>query len=49
MCDSMQYNDNSKVRTLLRGLNPNMKAEVLMACPRDVPTTINRMRHIILL
>ena len=46
MCDSMQYNDNSKVRTLLRGLNPNMKAEVLMACPRDVPSTINRMRHI---
>ena len=33
-------------RTLLRGLNSNMKAEVLMACPRDVPTTINRMRHI---
>ena len=46
MCDSMQYNDNSKVRTLLRGLNPNMKVEVLMTCPREMPSTINRMRHI---
>ena len=46
MCDSMQYNDCSNVRTLLRGFNPNMNAEMLMACPRDVPTTTNLMRHI---
>ena len=46
MCDGMLYNDNPKVRILLRGLNSTMNAEMLMTFPRDVSATINRMRQI---
>ena len=46
MCDDMLYNDNPKVRILLRGLNSTMNAEMLMTFPRDVSATINRMRQI---
>ena len=46
MCDSMQMDDEAKVRALQRGLTPSMKAQVLMTCPSDVATTINRMRAI---
>ena len=46
MCDGMLYNENPKVRILLRGLNSTMNAEMLMTFPRDMPTTFNRMRHI---
>ena len=43
MCDSMQYNNNTKVRALLRDVNTIMKAEMLMIFPGDVRTTINRI------
>ena len=46
MCDSMQMDDEAKVRALQRGLTPSMKAQVLMTCSSDVATTINRMRAI---
>ena len=46
MCDGVLYNDNPKVRILLRGLNSTMNAERLMTFPRNVPTTFKRIRHI---
>ena len=46
LCDSMQMDEEAKVRALQRGLTPSMKAQVLMTCPSDVATTINRMRAI---
>ena len=46
LCDSMQMDEEAKVRALQRGLTPSMKAQVLMTFPSDVATTINRMRAI---
>ena len=42
LCDSMQMDEEAKVRALQRCLTPSMKAQVLMTCPSDVYSHNNK-------